>query len=804
MRGWVIALGLCLVLSVPPRVGEARPYTVDDMLAQEGFGDVRVDPTGSYAVVERRGAYDTAASFESQNRNPAGSTRLLLVDLQRDAKARAVMDQPEGYGYLAGAWSPDGRRLAVFRLAKGGSEFGVATPESGEVTWLGVTPGTALRGRNLAWLTNETLVVLIHPNGEAPWELRYGSESARRLPSRWSAVAAGGTSSTMLGSGAHLQSNGLPAPVHLLRIDLRAGRRDTLAEGRFTDLELSPDGRRLALLETGSRIQPGPQRTPQGAWGTATEITRLAVLDLGDGSLTRPCEDCDLLNTLLSWSPSGRQLAVYARTPDIAWPDGGLRVYRPEHRGLLALDRERVAPVFGYRPERLETGWLGEDLLVRGRARSGGDRADWWQVSEGGAKNLTHALPVEPDAAVTLDGTLRVFAAGQVWRVNASATAQALGTTPLHRVASRYVKPEQRLTYVMPSKPEALILHTPDGGLLLSDGRKLGLGIAPRSTVVGFSAPLKGLLVLSTAASGEAALEWRRTGQTTTLVASVNQRLGDVDLPRVVPIHHSGPAGQPLTSWLYLPVRTPSSPPPLIVRPYLGDNYRIEPPPKPAPLDFVIDPKVLVGQGYAVLLPSLPLAMTEREPLAGIADRVLGIVDAAAAQAPGAFDPTQLALWGHSYGGYTTLGIVSQSDRFKAAIAMNAPIDLISHYGVFQPSLRVTPEDGIWPSWGAGFFENSQGRLGAPPWRDAARYIRNSPLFAAESIRTPVLLITSDQDHVSTGQSEEMFSALYRLGRDAVLVTYWGEGHVVSSPGNVRDLYSRTFGWLDGYLATTR
>src|SRR5690606_24072781 len=152
---------------------------------------------------------------------------------------------------------------------------------------------------------------------------------------------------------------------------------------------------------------------------------------------------------------------------------------------------------------------------------------------------------------------------------------------------------------------------------------------------------------------------------------------------------------------------------------------------------------------------SLPLPMSAGEPLSGIANRILGIVDATAAQAPGAFDPGRLALWGHSYGGYTTLGAISQSDRFSAAIAMAAPSDLTAHYGTCRLTQRVSPGDGAWPAWQAGYAANIQGRMGAPPWGDPDRYVRNSPIFHVETIHTPVLLIHGDQDDIGLSQSEE-------------------------------------------------
>ncbi|MNY21865.1 Prolyl oligopeptidase family protein [compost metagenome] len=78
--------------------------------------------------------------------------------------------------------------------------------------------------------------------------------------------------------------------------------------------------------------------------------------------------------------------------------------------------------------------------------------------------------------------------------------------------------------------------------------------------------------------------------------------------------------------------------------------------------------------------------------------------------------------------------------------------------------------------------------------------MRNSPALAAGRISAPVLLFTADRDYVPPGQAEELFSALYRQQKDVVLVTYRGEGHVLSSPANIRNFYDTVWTWLDEVL----
>ena len=90
--------------------------------------------------------------------------------------------------------------------------------------------------------------------------------------------------------------------------------------------------------------------------------------------------------------------------------------------------------------------------------------------------------------------------------------------------------------------------------------------------------------------------------------------------------------------------------------------------------------------------------------------------------------------------------------------------------------------------------------MGAPPWADPERYRRNSPLLHADKIQTPLLLIHGWRDQIPYAGSQAMFSALFRQGKDAQFVTYWAADHMNVSPGDVRDVWARTFEFLDAHL----
>ena len=68
----------------------------------------------------------------------------------------------------------------------------------------------------------------------------------------------------------------------------------------------------------------------------------------------------------------------------------------------------------------------------------------------------------------------------------------------------------------------------------------------------------------------------------------------------------------------------------------------------------------------------------------------------------------------------------------------------------------------------------------------------------------PLMLIHGDYDFVDVNEAEQMFNALNRQGKDALFVRYWGEGHVIGSPANIRDMWWRITQWLDQHLDIAR
>ncbi|WP_372784837.1 prolyl oligopeptidase family serine peptidase [Phenylobacterium sp.] len=808
-----VAAGLCVLLPAAQALG--RPATVEDFLQRESLGGADVDPTGHWLVYARQGPMLSAARFDFEVFNDILRTRLMKVDLRHPSLAKPLFRAAAMAGYTAGPFSPDGRYLAVRRLTAANYELGVDTVATGRVRWLGVTPDYDDDAQTLAWLDGRTLLAIARPAGDMPFQIRLRHDLQGRLPKRWARSAAGGIAVTVLGSGPDISAEP-PHPRRVLALDVTTGRRRVLATGGFIHLEVSPNGRRVALVSTAEDIPMNPGHPVQGLYGFENHRRRLTLLDVASGATATPCPACDVLLRPLAWSPDSRAVLVYARHAGQAWPEGRLLQVdaetakaRPAASGVRA--------VLDMRPEAARAGWFAGAPLLWGVRADGPPAATpgWFRIGPAGPIALTEGLQAPSQNALTVSPrSMLIIANGQAWRIapdgQRSLVAPVFGPLRFEQTSRAWV-----YDYRVPTG-ERLVGLTPEGAgpvpgtgaaLAAVDGGSVRdlMPVAAGSRVL--TIPLAdGAALIRIAGRGAVQhLIWRRPRQPPVEVDTLNPRLGDLDGPEVHAVRHPGPDGGTLTSWLLLPPggAKGARPPPLVVWPYPGSVFT-EPPAegdlrRPG---YGKTPALLVAHGYAVLIPSLPNRRDGRGPAEGLAQHTLEIVDAAAADPAlkERFDPTRLGVWGHSFGGYAAMALVTQTDRFKAAIAQAGFSDLVSVWGEFAPVRRVDLEDGPSSFFSEGWTEDLQGDMRAPPWRDPQRYLRNSPLFQADRITTPLMLIHGDQDSIPVGQSEEMFSALLRQDKDAVLLTYWGEGHALGSPGNVRDLYRRAFAWLDEHL----
>jgi len=227
---------------------------------------------------------------------------------------------------------------------------------------------------------------------------------------------------------------------------------------------------------------------------------------------------------------------------------------------------------------------------------------------------------------------------------------------------------------------------------------------------------------------------------------------------------------------------------PMMVYFYERMSDRIHTYRSPTPGGSSISVPFYVSRGYLVFIPDIPyeVGYPGESALDAVVPGVLSIV------ARGFVKEDRIGVQGHSWGGYQIAYMITKTNLFAAAEA-GAPVsNMTSAYGGIR--------------WGSGMsrmfqYERTQSRIGATLWESTAEYIHNSPVFYADKIRTPLLMMHNDEDGaVPWYQGIEMFVAMRRLGKPVWMLNYNGQGHGLTREADRKDWAIRMQQFFDHYL----
>lgn len=818
---WIAALCLLVCASALP----ARPYEIEDLLALESYGQILIDPGERWAVIEHRSARTSAHRFDFGRATDWLTARLNVIDLDAPGAPTRLFPQEDGAGYWSGGFSPSGRSMAVFRLHDRLS-LGVLDMATRDVRWLPVAPELPVPDQRPIWLDEDRLIYVGRPAGTMPTTT--GSDRVQReLTVGFARARAGDVPSLSLyGAGAYRDIAIDNSANSVTLADLRTGTVETLLTGSVADIALSPDGRHLAVAVRGQTAQPDPDVPVEGSF--QQRRLRLALIDLQTRAVRRLCANCDLLPHLLSWSADGSELLYFARADGESWTQGSLfrlAASNSEPPKAAAPELEMEVREIGVNLA-LSAEWIGVTPIVRARARGSREAYRWYRITTAGP------VPLEAEPADQLvglgPGTELWLSEGRLVRhgrrsatllEHAPVTAAGLYVADLFEVGGRAL--------FNPS-------HSGPAPIRFSRSGAAMLGyLEPARGAVRWTVPLpspaarvfaiarRGAAIsLVTDEHGAGTLVLSRPGRPDFELERINRHLADVDPVRRIAIEAAGADGQMLTHWLTLP---PGSGPgtPLIVIPYPGLVRHNGTPP---PVDFsnytpIVGPALLTGAGFAVLEPSVPMpADTTSETISSAAagatfnlhsrptdgdpgDPIARTIEAAidAVERSGRASGSDVAVYGHSFGGWAAVELAEHSDRLRAVIAAAGPYDYFAPYGFIPPSVD-NRELGISSALAFSLFESGAGNVGGPPWRVPARYLERSPLYAADRITAPLMLIHGNLDFMPDASAGRLLMAMHRLGRDAVLLRYGGESHLLNSPANIRDQWTRMRTFLNRYL----
>lgn len=209
---------------------------------------------------------------------------------------------------------------------------------------------------------------------------------------------------------------------------------------------------------------------------------------------------------------------------------------------------------------------------------------------------------------------------------------------------------------------------------------------------------------------------------------------------------------------------------------------------EPAPIRSAINIPYFVSNGYIIFLPDIEYKVGY--PGQGAYDYIVS--GSRALVKKGWVDSTNIALQGHSWGGYQAAQVATMTKLFKAVWAGAPVANMTSAYG------GIRWESGVNRQFQ---YEKSQSRIGATLWEKPELYIKNSPLFHLNKVTAPMVIMHNDADGaVPWYQGIEMFTALRRLGKKVWMFNYNGQGHGLTQRQDMKDYQVRMQQFFDYML----
>lgn len=208
----------------------------------------------------------------------------------------------------------------------------------------------------------------------------------------------------------------------------------------------------------------------------------------------------------------------------------------------------------------------------------------------------------------------------------------------------------------------------------------------------------------------------------------------------------------------------------------------------PAPIRSFINFSLYASNGYLVFVPDIvykigyPGESAHNCVLPGVTSLI----------SKGFVDEKHIGVQGHSWGGYQTAYLITRTNLFAAAEAGAPVVNMISAYG------GVRWESGLSRMFQ---YEKSQTRLGASLWQKPLLYLENSPIFFADKVQTPLLMMHNDADGaVPWYQGIEYYMAMRRLNKPVWMLNYNGQGHGLTQRQDRTDFAIRMMQFFDHYL----
>ena len=734
-------------LLTPPAVAVAQqtPFTAEDMLKVTSVSVLDATEDGARVAVSTRRPIDNETTDHRRYGDPTylapSRVTIEIIETRTGAKDRPFRDM---VNVRDAAWSRDGKRLAILlaREATTADGFPTTTLHVWDVEKKALTevkPQQPIAvNSTLAWTPDGASLVVALRNAELDREARKTFMTLTEGPVIVHKSSDPFLEWDLLGRSARTRS--------IAMLDPKTGAiRAVVPQGRISSYQVARDGSFLTVMEDVT------SKTDYDTIGGSDNNLKYVDIKSGESKVLVPAKDLKGLS--LRWSDDGRWFA-FARRGEVfvqGVEGGAARSLTPKPKTAKpatedakdATDKpatdEKREPEESFTPVSFNRD--GSKLLVT-------SRKGWYVLNVGDASRKL-IVPLDEDA----EKNPRMTALD--WAPDGSAIYATWGARD--KWERGLVRVDAQTGTITPVARDSRIY----GGLRLSRDGSAFIG-----TIADGDRPAD-LYVADPAFSSVKKL------------TDLNPWMASKALPKSELIAYRDADGKELYGVLRYPVgyeKGKKYPTVFEIYETFFDN------------GFNSRAAFLANHGYAVFHPSVNLVIGHPGEawVKGVTAAANKLVDL------GIADPDRLGVHGTSYGGYATALLITQTDRFKAAINISGKVNMISFY-TDSPRLGVRNTHAP---------EKSQDRIGGTLWEYPERYLEHSAVLRADRVKTPLLNITGDQDpNVPASQSREMYYALRRLGKEVEWVRYVNGGHrPPNSAAESIDFEQRILAWYDKYL----
>lgn len=797
----------------PAYGGVRRPLDWSDICTRSEIERIAMAPGGGTVAVQVTrplGGPGRHGGVSERHIQPRGDIWILDDNLRNPR----LLDL-QGLWAWAPAFSPRGRYLASFVSRSGGlvgivvwsmkdlsakmhpdinanigTHFRCGDVSEGEPSIYGDIP------RQFAWLDEENILLVQSGDEELAFE-RELEGALETYPRLWERSAGGVAAVRVWNSQSPVCGTGRT----IARLEWRTGALTPLYKGDVRGVAVSPSRDRLAVVVATGRLSlPANQPVPP-ALGYMTPLDDPAVtlglvrISVADG-IARAVEGISAVGALPGrrlplWSTDGKSFALAARNSyssrsgedgDVCWQvdAADLRVTRWQAKS--ALDADVMAALMAATPH------LEAASAIENRGAFG--------------TTTPYALSVSSSA-------------GMVWKVGDAGVA-VWDRHVLSVILGRRVQrlPKGYISVYPATSGDHIggllcIVDRNDADFVTFTGetwRADRIAWHPEWTVLGVDAHRSRAIVKEDSDDGTSMFAVGAQGKTARSSLRFNTHFRDVERPssrRVfgevqgreqfgilqLPVGRKRDCRHPVIVWAY--PNQPAAPDAWLTR--LNSVAAVW-----RPVQY------LLTRGFAVFHAPLTMPLKGiRQPLELVTNAVLPWLDVLAEQ------PELLAgeygFFGHSNAGYVAMALEVITSRFKAIAASGTFPDLgLSSFAARSYASAVDCAPGVIQAERFYYEDDTQPYgLGTPFWQDPGRFLSNSPLYRMHAANTPLLLMVGEFD-AEVHEMEEVYSILHARGVPVELAKYWGEGHILASPGNIRDSWNRTEGFFRKYLQVRR